>query len=141
VAAVAAAGLAEAADVFESALAPLLPDEPDPATELVERAVQVARDDGSIRSVGDLANRLGVGVRALQRLFARHVGVTPGWVIRRCRLQEAALRATEGGRVDWADLAAALGYSDQAHLVREFTSTFGVPPARYARDARASATR
>ena len=28
----------------------------------------------------------------LQRLFARHLGATPKWVIRRARLQEAAAR-------------------------------------------------
>lgn len=29
-------------------------------------------------------------------------------------------------------LAAALGYSDQAHLTRNFTQAVGDPPARYA---------
>ncbi|QXE35316.1 helix-turn-helix domain-containing protein [Streptomyces sp. GMY02] len=35
--------------------------------------------------------------------------------------------------VDWAELASELGYSDQAHLVRDFTATVGVPPTAYAR--------
>jgi AraC-like DNA-binding protein len=52
------------------------------------------------------------------------------------RSQEAALRADEGDGegegVDWAALAADLGYADQAHLTRDFTATLGVPPTRYA---------
>jgi AraC-like DNA-binding protein len=37
--------------------------------------------------------------------------------------------------VDWAAVAVELGYSDQAHLVRDFTAAVGTPPARYAREA------
>jgi AraC-like DNA-binding protein len=129
----AAPGLGEAAEVLDRTLSALVPAEVPAATELVERAVQVAQRDRSVRGVPDLAARVGLGVRALQRLFAEHVGLSPGWVIRRCRLQEAALAATEGERVDWAGLAADLGYCDQAHLVRDFTRVIGVPPARYAR--------
>jgi AraC-like DNA-binding protein len=40
--------------------------------------------------------------------------------------------AGDGGEaVDWAALAADLGYADQAHLTRDFTATVGVPPSRY----------
>ena len=54
--------------------------------------------------------------------------------MRRARLHEAALRAEAGGpaSVNWAALAADLGYADQAHLARAFTAAIGVPPARYA---------
>jgi AraC-like DNA-binding protein len=37
--------------------------------------------------------------------------------------------------MDWAGLAAEWGYSDQAHLIREFHAMAGVTPADYARDA------
>ena len=87
--------------------------------------------DSSLRRVGELAAALGMPVRRLQRLFAEYVGVSPKWVMRRARLQEAAMRAEQGGDVDWAAVAAGLGYADQAHLTRGFTTTIGVPPARY----------
>jgi AraC-like DNA-binding protein len=72
-------------------------------------------------------------MRRLQRLFTDHVGVGPKWVIRRYRLHEAAARAADGTGLDLVRLAADLGYSDQAHLTRDFTSIVGLPPARYAR--------
>jgi AraC-like DNA-binding protein len=52
-------------------------------------------------------------------------------VMRRARLHEAATRADSGEPVDWATLALDLGYADQAHLTRDFTTTIGVPPSRY----------
>jgi AraC-like DNA-binding protein len=82
--------------------------------------------------VDDFARRRGLSVRRLQRLFLAHVGVGPKWVIRQYRLQEAVEQAADGP-LDWAALAADLGYSDQAHLVREFTAVIGVSPAAYAR--------
>ncbi|MGH3243290.1 MAG: helix-turn-helix domain-containing protein, partial [Spirillospora sp.] len=73
--------------------------------------------------------------RGLQRLFHEYVGIGPKWVIRRYRMLEAAGRAEAGARVGWADLAAELGYTDQAHFTRDFTAAVGTPPARYAREA------
>jgi AraC-like DNA-binding protein len=86
--------------------------------------------------VDAVAAAAGLSVRTLQRLFAEHVGVSPKTVIRRYRIYEAAERARAGARVDWATLAPELGYSDQAHLVRDFTAAFGMPPERYARQER-----
>ncbi|WP_344407282.1 helix-turn-helix domain-containing protein [Dactylosporangium fulvum] len=88
-----------------------------------------------LRRVDLVAERFGVGSRHLQRLFAEHVGVSPKWVIRRFRLHEVTERlaaSLPGGTVDWAGLAADLGYVDQAHLTREFTAMFGEPPTVYA---------
>lgn len=72
-------------------------------------------------------------MRSLQRLFAEYVGASPKWVLRRARLHEAAARAEEEAGIDWAALAADLGYCDQAHLTRDFTAAVGAPPAKYAR--------
>jgi AraC-like DNA-binding protein len=82
-------------------------------------------------TVEDVARDVGATTRQLQRRFADHVGISPKAVIRRYRLYEAAERARGGGRVDWADVAASLGYSDQAHLTRDFTASLGLPPGRY----------
>lgn len=82
-------------------------------------------------ALGPVADHVHVSVRTLQRLFARYVGASPLWVLRRHRLQDAvaALDAGEGG--DLSALAASLGFADHAHLTREFTATIGVPPSHY----------
>jgi AraC-like DNA-binding protein len=105
---------------------------PDPLGEWVGEVVAAVAADPAIARVDQLAARYGTGVRRLQRLFAEYVGVSPKWVIRRYRLREVTDRMELGDRIDWAGLAADLGYADQAHLTRDFTAMFGEPPTHYA---------
>jgi AraC-like DNA-binding protein len=129
---IAAVELERAVEIMEAALEPLLPPTPDPELELADRAVALLAENREITRVSELAERLNLSVRSVQRLFADQVGLGPSWVIRRYRLHEAAAHATDGGDVDWARLAVTLGYYDQAHLIRDFTATVGTAPARYA---------
>ena len=107
---------------------------PDPVVDQVAGLVGRITEDTALRRVAQLAEVSGLPERKLQRLFSDYVGVSPKWVMRRARLHEAALRVESDGptSVDWAALAADLGYADQAHLTRDFTATLGVPPSRYA---------
>ncbi len=106
--------------------------ERDPAAERAADLVARITADPALRRVDEFAAAAGMTARSLQRLFADYVGVSPKWVMRRARLHEAAVRADSGEPVDWAELAAGLGYADQAHLTRDFTATIGVPPTHYA---------
>ncbi len=106
----------------------------DPAAEQARAAVALIVDDPEVLRVDDVAARMGMGVRTLQRLFARHVGVSPKWVIQRKRLHLAAERLASPQPPDLAGLAVELGYADQAHFVRDFGAVVGVPPASYRRE-------
>lgn len=106
--------------------------EPDPKARQAADVVNLIVDDPGMTRVDLLAAEVGTSVRQLQRLFAEHVGVGPKWVIRRYRLREATQRMEAGGRIDWAALAADLGYADQPHFVRDFTAMVGETPTRYA---------
>ncbi|MEU2839985.1 helix-turn-helix domain-containing protein [Streptomyces sp. NPDC007076] len=117
-----------ALDTYLLALGP----EPDPQADRAMALVDLVRTDRTVRRVDELARAEGLSSRSLQRLFAAYVGVGPKWVILRYRIHEALERAESEQRVDWAELAAELGYSDQAHLVRDFTATVGVPPTAFA---------
>ncbi|MEV4877386.1 AraC family transcriptional regulator [Streptomyces cyaneofuscatus] len=105
---------------------------PDPQATLAMELADRVRTDRSVCRAGQLARDAGLTPRSLQRLFSAYVGVGPKWVILRYRIHEALERAESDPAVDWARLAADLGYSDQAHLVRDFTATVGVPPTAYA---------
>jgi AraC-like DNA-binding protein len=98
--------------------------------ELATQAVTLAATDRQVTRVDQLAQRLGIHVRSLQRLFSEHVGVTPKAVIRTSRVREAMRRVRP--HADWVALASELGYSDQAHMSRDFTSLVGIPPTRCA---------
>ncbi|MFF8511057.1 DUF6597 domain-containing transcriptional factor [Streptomyces sp. NPDC015492] len=109
---------------------------PDPAADRAMELVDLIRGDRGLSKVSHLVAAAGLSARSLQRLFGTQVGVAPKWVILRYRIHEALERAEaagEAGGPDWAALAAELGYSDQAHLVRDFTATIGAPPTAYAR--------
>ena len=106
----------------------------DPVVEQAAKLVKRITEDPGLQRVAQLAEASGLSERKLQRLFSDYVGVSPKWVMRRARLHEAARRVEADGpaSVDWAVLAADLGYADQAHLTRDFTTTLGVTPTRYA---------
>ncbi|MFJ9851515.1 DUF6597 domain-containing transcriptional factor [Streptomyces sp. NPDC101150] len=120
---------------LDAFLTPLLRGGPR-ILEQAELAVRLAdriRRDRTIRRVVEFARDEGMSVRALQRLFAGYVGVSPKWVLLRHRVHEALERAASGAEADWAAVAAELGYSDQAHLIRDVTATVGVSPTAYGR--------
>jgi AraC-like DNA-binding protein len=122
-----------AVSIMDAFLGARAPRRPDRAAELAAAIVVRAAGEPAVTRVDDLAREFGLTTRHLQRLFADYVGVGPKWVIRRHRLHEAAARAADGSRLDLGALAADLGYSDQAHLTRDFTSMVGMPPSQYAR--------
>lgn len=124
----------EALDAFLLGLGP----DDDPAAERAMGLAHLVRTDRGITRVEQLARHEGVSVRSLQRLFADCVGVSPKWVILRYRIHEAMEQAADRPYVDWARLAGELGYSDQAHLVRDFTGTVGLTPTEYVSAARRS---
>jgi len=103
----------------------------------VTAAVERVIDDEAIVRAADLAKACSWSIRHLQRLFADYVGVTPKWAIRRYRLVNAAERVAREEDVEWDLLVSQLGYSDQSHLVRDFTGVIGMSPARYAAACRA----
>jgi AraC-like DNA-binding protein len=108
---------------------------------LADRLVKLAQEDRSIARAEDLARAAGASVRSLHRLFERHIGVGPKWIVRRSRVQEAAERMARGERVDLAAMAQELGYHDQAHLTHDFRAQVGFTPAAYARRCAASQRR
>jgi AraC-like DNA-binding protein len=122
----------EAFAAFEAWLASV--KQPDTSqVSLAVRLVERIASDPSITTVDALASAGGLEPRALQRVFRDYVGGSPKWAIVRNRLQEAALRIERGEAESLADLAATLGYSDQAHLARDFRNAVGKSPSAFAR--------
>jgi AraC-like DNA-binding protein len=122
------------AAVLDAALAPLAPEPPEPYLELCALLDRMIEDRTLVR-VEQVAALAAVSVRSLQRLFAGLVGVSPKAVLARYRLQDAAAAIDAGTVTDLADLAASLGWFDQAHFSRDFRAVVGMPPSAYLRGA------
>ncbi|NUT33091.1 MAG: AraC family transcriptional regulator [Hamadaea sp.] len=90
--------------------------------------------DPEVRTLDDAAARLLSSTRTLQRLATRYVGLAPAEMIRRRRLQEAAERVRAEPGLSLAEIATDLGYTDHAHLTRDFTLQLGFTPSAYRRE-------
>ncbi|OFJ50272.1 hypothetical protein BA896_015105 [Janthinobacterium lividum] len=105
----------------------------DAAALLAARLTAAAAAHNGPASVAQLCEKMAIGERRLQRLFADYVGVPPKWVIQRYRLQEAIWRLAQPDAPDLASLAHALGFFDQAHFSRSFAQLVGSTPLDYRR--------
>lgn len=133
-----ACAVMQTADIgrVEALLTRALPDAPDAGALEATRLARLIYAEPALVSVEALAQRASMTTRTIQRLFMRHIGVGPKWVIQRARAQEVAERITSGQRMDWAALAQELGFHDQAHLIRVFKAQTGRTPTEYAAQAR-----
>lgn len=87
------------------------------------------------RRPSELAREVGLSPRQLRRRFRAAVGLSAKELARIERLRAAAVGTVLGDR-PWVDLAAAGGYADQAHLVREFRRLLGLTPTGFDAHAR-----
>lgn len=81
-------------------------------------------------SVGSVRERFGYTTHRLIRTVREHTGLTPKRFSRVRRFHHA-LCALDAGATRMAELAAQLGYSDQAHMVREFRTFSGLTPCEF----------
>jgi AraC-like DNA-binding protein len=108
---------------IESAIRNALPEHRAPGLNTVRRAVALIDSRwGDIR-IGDIARKCEISKRQLERQFVQHVGIAPKLYARIRRFRAVLdrfqdLPDPEAPRA--ADLAAAFGYADQSHLIRDF---------------------
>jgi transcriptional regulator GlxA family with amidase domain len=81
-------------------------------------------------SAAAMADRLGVTVRHLSRLFAQQTGVTPARYVERVRVAAAAVLLT-ATRLRLAEVAAQAGFGSAETMRRAFLRTVGVTPGAY----------
>jgi len=88
--------------------------------------------------LSEVADAVGVHASRLSREFRRFFGVVPGEYLRRLRINVAARQLTESD-TSIAAIAAAAGFSDQAHFSRAFRRVTGQSPRDYRRVMRPAA--
>jgi AraC-like DNA-binding protein len=107
----------------------LRPDGGDPRVRAVARAI---RETGGLVSIEWLAGRVAMSRRHLERRFLDEVGLAPKRLARITRFQKALLVLDLAEpRRRGAVTAAACGYADQSHFIREFQQLAGCSPSKH----------
>ncbi len=73
-----------------------------------------------------LARNLGLTERTFERRFLNHVGATPKKYARVVRLRNAIFQRKTLST--WANVACAVGYYDQSHMIHDFQELYGISP-------------
>jgi AraC-like DNA-binding protein len=107
---------------------------------LARAAVRRLDADAADSPIRELAAELGTSSRTLRRVFAAAVGLSPKRYALIARFRRA-MTQVDRGRGRWAEVAAAAGYADQAHLIGDFRALAGLSPAALARGDAADSLR
>lgn len=102
----------------------------------VERAMRLI-EDGALddRGVEDLARRLGIGSRHLNRLFQRHFGASPTQVSKTARTQRAK-RLIDGTNLPMTEIALRSGFGSLRRFNAVFAEVYTRPPTEIRRTRR-----
>ncbi len=103
-----------------------------PPADLAFAAQRLQATGGRV-AVAALAAEIGCSRKHLTQRFSREFGVAPKQLARVLRFDRALRQARSGAVSSLAELAASSGYSDQAHLTRDFKEFAGAPPAAFMR--------
>jgi AraC-like DNA-binding protein len=110
----------------------VFPPPPPPPESGIAHQLRLLLDEHTVDPIGldEAARLLDRSVPHLVRSFTRQFGVSPhAYVIGR-RIEAARRQLLRGGRP--ADVAAAVGFYDQAHFTRHFKRHTSTTPGRYA---------
>jgi AraC-like DNA-binding protein len=87
-------------------------------------------------SVRELARRMGIGDRALRAWSATHLGMGIRRFMTIRRLHRALEQRIRHPDTTWSRIAAAAGFADQSHLVRDCRALLGESPSEFLARAR-----
>ncbi len=102
-----------------------------PAPDWKARALVSLLGESPGRRLRDVTEHLGVAPRTLRQTAREWVGLPPKQIERVSRLQHALAMAMAPGRPTGSEVAAACGYADQPHFVRDCSDLLGEPPGSF----------
>jgi AraC-like DNA-binding protein len=107
-------------------------DTPSPSDDpvLAEVVAHIDRHLGESLSLPDLASVARCSVSALQSLFKRSEGLSPGEFVTRRRMQ-AAEELLLAGTLSLREIAERLGFANERHFSNAFRRFHGEPPGRF----------
>lgn len=115
---------------IDAFLLDLLDRRPPSEEEARIHSAHAALVDDDTASVGDLARRLGISSRSLERLSLRAFGFSPKLLLRRQRFLRSLAQFMLDPSLKWI-ATLDFHYVDQAHFVRDFKRFMAMSPSCY----------
>ncbi|BDI31114.1 hypothetical protein CCAX7_31650 [Capsulimonas corticalis] len=106
-------------------------EEPDPAMDLIKRALEIIDSDIELDlNVGTLARRMGVNREYLSRAFQKCLQRSPKEILLEMKMRRASflLKDTD---TSIKEIATRLGYSDYTNFIRAFRSMTKMTPSEF----------
>jgi len=103
----------------------------DARHETFDRALRALTSTDGRARVDEVAEDAGVSSRQVDRLFAHYLGIPPKTVGRILRFQNSLRTLMHDPGCALAEVAAAAGYFDQAHFIKDFKRMTGGVPRGY----------
>ncbi|MGC4065103.1 MAG: AraC family transcriptional regulator [Polyangiaceae bacterium] len=132
----AAPGTLSAAEILERAIAERLASSTKSVTH-TRLALEAAKRLTSA-TVASVAADLGVSERQLRRVFHDAIGMSPKRFAMLTRFERAIFATRDRNQTNWASVAAAAGYYDQAHLIAEFRRIANATPQAFLSELRSA---
>lgn len=107
-----------------------------PVDVRLRKATTLLQQHHGALAIGELARRVGVSDRHLERLFMERVGARPKLFARVLRMQRALslLEARTPAEARASAHALSAGFADEPHLVRDFRALTGLTPQALLRE-------
>lgn len=97
----------------------------------IRRALDLFNRSGGLTTVGAVVQRVGMSRRRFVEEFRSEVGLSPKAFCRLRRFSAVLNRVASLKDADWAHVAHAAGYWDQAHFNHDFREFCGLSPSEY----------
>ena len=102
----------------------------DEVDEEITRAVDIIKNKNGEIKIAEIADKIGLSRRQLERRFKKCSGISPKQLARTYRLRATAINLLEKD-MNWANRAAEMGFTDQSHLTAEIKSLTGQKPKSF----------
>ncbi|HLN52391.1 MAG TPA: helix-turn-helix domain-containing protein [Lentimicrobium sp.] len=127
-----AQGIPERLDILENELVKTL-SKNNPAPDNFRQIFNVVKQRESIQSIHEFCRMQNLGMRKLERMFNKYIGVSANTFTTLNRFQNSMNQLLYSDYTKLSDVAYDNGYFDQMHFIRDFKRFTGNTPAKFIR--------
>jgi AraC-like DNA-binding protein len=98
---------------------------------IIDEAVELIEQMNGNLSIDEVASRLRISKRYLEKQFLSKVGVSPKFFSRLKRFGMLSNKIAHNEKIDWQEIVSEYGFHDQSHLIKEFLEFNQTNPTHY----------